>query len=136
MLIEGKLHKSNYFFVQVFKGAHPEMVIELLCSGYTGDLMETEIFGVGLIKREHDIHEIFPKPGDIGHPCPGRKSDHAFGGMHCDLTDLLIPVREMFEQRQTMFCFTLQEICQYLIAAGMLLVVFYKLLVTQGDRST
>jgi hypothetical protein len=31
-----------------------------------------------------------------------------------------------------MFCFAPQKICQHLIAAGMLLVIFYELLVTQG----
>jgi hypothetical protein len=98
VFIEGKLHKPNHFFIQVPGCAHAEMVIELLRTRYLGDLMETEIFSVRLIKGEHDIHEIFSQPGDIGHPCPGSKRDHAFSRMHRNLADLLIPVGEMFEQ--------------------------------------
>jgi hypothetical protein len=105
------------------------MVIELLCSRDLGDLVETEVVFVGLTEGKSDIDKIFTETRKIGHSFCGSECDHAFGGMYCNVSELLVAFCKMIKQGNGMRGFTFKKIGQHFIAARMRLICFDELLV-------
>ena len=111
------------------------MMVVLRGAWNLGYFLKTQILFVRLIERKDNIHKIAPQTNDVGDPNFGRQTDHGFGRMQCDGTDLLILLHKVAEQRQRVLGLVVQEIGQHLVAARMGLVGVDKSLLAQGARS-
>jgi hypothetical protein len=108
------------------------MMVELVGAGYLRYFMKAKIVVVRLGKWENDIHKVFAQLYHISYAGIGGNCNHRFGRMNGYVAHQLILVYKMPEQTERCFRSARQKIGQYLVAARVGLISFYKLLLAQG----
>jgi hypothetical protein len=128
----GQFHKLFYFFVDVLLAEHTQVVIVLLASGNLRDLAKAQIIVVGFVKREYHVDKALTQLYHKRNTRLRCKSDHGLCGLDRYFSDLLIALCKMPEQGDRVIRFSIQEISQFFVSAGMYLRGIDELLSTLG----